>query len=100
MVSIQGNPSGPETKEILNGLRIQIIAFRKIKQLLSENKNGSQAGLDALSKSILVEFYDLEAILRKMVAGKLNPTPKRSSLIAAIAEKSNSAIIHSISRKQ
>ncbi|MEY3444017.1 MAG: hypothetical protein RLZZ519_2298 [Bacteroidota bacterium] len=99
MVSIQGNPTGSEAKEILDTLRIQILAFRKIKQLLSDAENGPDDRLVELAKAILIEFYDLEAILRKLVAGKMKTDGKKTVLIAAIASKSRSAMEQSLSRQ-
>jgi hypothetical protein len=97
MVSIQSNPSGAETKEILEALRVQILAFRKIKQMLADEDREDNNVLAGLAKAILVEFYDLEAMLRKLVAGKIKMNPKRSELISAMAEKSKLAMTVSIS---
>ena len=97
MVSIQSNPSGEETKEILDALRVQILVFRKIKQMLADEDREDNNVLIGLAKAILVEFYDLEAILRKLVAGKIKMNPKRSELISAMAEKSKLAMTVSIS---
>ncbi|MBK9452371.1 MAG: hypothetical protein IPN95_23705 [Bacteroidetes bacterium] len=97
MVSIQSNPSGAETKEILDALREQILAFRKIKQILADDENQVDTGLTELAKVILIEFYDLEAMLRRLVGKKIKTNPKRSELIKAMAEKSKSATSISIS---
>jgi hypothetical protein len=68
------------------------LIFRKIKSTFEEQDLAEYRELQILAKTILIAFYDLEGMLRKLSASKDRPVGRQSLLVAAIAEKSRSAV--------
>jgi hypothetical protein len=92
MVAIQRIQGEAEVSALLIELRSQILAYRKIKDLLEKLDYLGFPDLEKMAKEIFIAFYDLEGILRKQRLRKQPSHLKRSKLIDGVAEKSQSAI--------
>lgn len=96
MVALQNVSGELESKQLLNDLRHQILRFRTIKDAIELSLVTSE-DLSSIAKEILITFYDLEGMLRRKTA-KSKAKPTRSTIIAAIAEKSRTALALAITR--
>lgn len=98
MVTVKGLHDKDESTNLLKELRVQILIFRRLKDILEDREYFAKAELKELTKSIFVLFYDLEGMFRKLSSGKLPANKKQSDLITAIADKSKAAVGLSLSK--
>jgi hypothetical protein len=96
MVALQNVSGEIEIKLLLHDLRDQILRFRAIKDAIGLSL-AAQEDLGSRAKEILITFYDLEGMLRRKSANS-KAKPSRSTIIAAIAEKSRTALALAITR--